>query len=405
MLGRQRNTSTTARSHAGYPLRRLNQMGDERDAPDVLGLKAVAGVLSPLTKGVVDGASAFLGRICLPAAEEFGLLLRDRVTVWRARNAAEVLGRAESAVGALGETDLHAPPRIVAAVLEHGSWTADEELHRLWGGLLASACTPTGDDDSNVIFADLLARLTSSEARVLAYVCRNCEIRITTAGWLHAYPAQISVSALAKVTGVSEPHRLDRELSHLAHLGLVDGGFARGSTEAHLAPTSMGLQMFARCEGSREAPERFFAARSEPPAFASDEPLRPSSPSRRVARATVLVVDDEPAIGKALKIALDRRGYDTRVAQSGLGAMEVVQSTHVDVMVTDLRMEDMRGDVLFETAVIRQPHLKKNTLFITGDISQKGDDLIAATGCGVLKKPFELKDLVQRIEALRTQAR
>lgn len=35
--------------------------------------------LNTLAQGAVDGAGAFLGRICLPAAEEFGLLLRDKV--------------------------------------------------------------------------------------------------------------------------------------------------------------------------------------------------------------------------------------------------------------------------------------------------------------------------------------
>jgi len=39
----------------------------------------LAEAINTVTTSVVGGAEAFLGRICLPAAEEFGLLLRDRV--------------------------------------------------------------------------------------------------------------------------------------------------------------------------------------------------------------------------------------------------------------------------------------------------------------------------------------
>lgn len=46
---------------------------------DVLGIKPVAEAVNTVTKGTVEGASAFLSRICLPAAEEFGFLLQDKV--------------------------------------------------------------------------------------------------------------------------------------------------------------------------------------------------------------------------------------------------------------------------------------------------------------------------------------
>ena len=53
----------------------------------MFGLAAYGEALNTLAKGAVDGASAFLSKICLPAAEEFGLLLRDKLSVWRAKNA------------------------------------------------------------------------------------------------------------------------------------------------------------------------------------------------------------------------------------------------------------------------------------------------------------------------------
>ena len=68
---------------------------NESRSLDVLGIKPVAEALSHATKNSIDGASAFLGRICLPAAEELGLLLQDKVRAWRAKNAVSVVAEAQ----------------------------------------------------------------------------------------------------------------------------------------------------------------------------------------------------------------------------------------------------------------------------------------------------------------------
>src|SRR5947208_652486 len=64
----------------------------------------------------------------------------------------------------------------------------------------------------------------------------------------------------------------------------------------------------------------------------------------------VLVVDDEPSICKALTMALDRAGYAAVSAQSGESALAILRDEHIDVMLIDLRIPDMRGDVVFEVA-------------------------------------------------------
>ncbi|HEY9229633.1 MAG TPA: response regulator, partial [Gemmatimonadaceae bacterium] len=95
----------------------------------------------------------------------------------------------------------------------------------------------------------------------------------------------------------------------------------------------------------------------------------------------VLVVDDEPSICKALSMALSRAGYDAIAAQSGESALAIVRNEHVDVMLVDLRIPDMRGDVIFEVAASHQSHLKYQTLFMTGDITERAHSLIAACKC------------------------
>lgn len=118
------------------------------------------------------------------------------------------------------------------------------------------------------------------------------------------------------------------------------------------------------------------------------------------ARVRVLVVDDEPAICRALTTALDRAGYQATSAASGDAALARLSVEHVDVMMIDLRIPDTRGDVLFELAAARHPHLRRQTLFMTGDLSERADKLISSCKCPVLRKPFELREMIAAVAAL-----
>jgi DNA-binding response OmpR family regulator len=114
----------------------------------------------------------------------------------------------------------------------------------------------------------------------------------------------------------------------------------------------------------------------------------------------VLVVDDEPAICKALTMALTRAGFDALAAQTGESALAILRSERVDVLVLDLRIPDTRGDVIFELAAAIHPHLRTQTLFLTGDISERALRLIAACKCPSLRKPFELRELIDAVSTL-----
>jgi DNA-binding NtrC family response regulator len=118
----------------------------------------------------------------------------------------------------------------------------------------------------------------------------------------------------------------------------------------------------------------------------------------------VLLVDDEPAICKALSLALTRAGYRVSTALSGESAMSVVRGDHVDVLVVDLRIPDMRGDSFFELAAAMQPHLRTRTLFTTGDITERAQELIEACRCPLLRKPFDLKELIDWVRGVQPKA-
>ena len=115
----------------------------------------------------------------------------------------------------------------------------------------------------------------------------------------------------------------------------------------------------------------------------------------------VLVVDDEPAIGRALTIALQRDGYEALAAETTDVAIRQLRAAHWDLLVLDLRMPGMRGDAFYALATGIQPQLKYRTLFLTGDMTERAEDLIGACDCPMLLKPF---DLVQVLDMLRRMA-
>ena len=74
---------------------------EESKSLDIFGIKPVAEAANKLTIAALEGAEAFLSRICLPAAEEFGLLFRDRVHAWRTKNITSITQQAEKILDGL----------------------------------------------------------------------------------------------------------------------------------------------------------------------------------------------------------------------------------------------------------------------------------------------------------------
>ena len=235
---------------------------DNKDSgiQDILGIKPIGKAINTCTKAAVDGASAFLSRICLPVAEEFGLLLQDKVRGWRTKNLINIIDKARQLHDDLGLRNVHAHPRIVSLIVEHGSWVEEENIQLMWAGLLASSCTADGKDDSNLIFINLLSQMTYLQACLLNYFCKKADKQVDKNGLIYSRELLINVDELQEITGTSDVQRLDRELDHLRSLQLILEGFMidTSSLVARATPTALALHLYARCNGSLKSPADFF---------------------------------------------------------------------------------------------------------------------------------------------------
>ncbi|WP_410659658.1 response regulator [Amycolatopsis sp. lyj-112] len=119
--------------------------------------------------------------------------------------------------------------------------------------------------------------------------------------------------------------------------------------------------------------------------------------SAETASATVLVVDDEPQIVRALRINLSARGYKVITAHDGTAALKAVAETKPDVVVLDLGLPDLDG-----TEVIAG--LRGWTTVPIIVLSARGDsaDKVQALDAGAddyVTKPFGMDELLARLRA------
>lgn len=231
-------------------------MSDQKDL-DPLGIKGLSDSVRIATQGFLDGAAAFLSRVCLPAAEELGLALRERISAWRARNTARMLSGANGIYlsNNPNPTD-QLSPRLAYVAIEEASWIDVEEIQNMWSGLLASSTSPQGHSDENLLFMNLLKQLSSLEVKMLQFAVEKAPKRVVTPhGLVVSQAVIVSVNELPELFGIQDIQRLDRELDHLRELGLIEGGIVLDrSNTAHLTPTSLAMHLYVRSQGSRLPP-------------------------------------------------------------------------------------------------------------------------------------------------------
>ena len=116
-----------------------------------------------------------------------------------------------------------------------------------------------------------------------------------------------------------------------------------------------------------------------------------------VSAGRVLVVDDEPAVGRVVADLLGDEGYEVRWATNGEEALRVLDDWLPDVIVLDLMMPVMDGP----SFRVAQRHLpgaaaRVPVVVLSGmhDARAMAEELAAAA---VIAKPFDLDDLLATI--------
>lgn len=114
---------------------------------------------------------------------------------------------------------------------------------------------------------------------------------------------------------------------------------------------------------------------------------------------TILLVDDDKMILDVMSEMLGLMGYQVITADNGLRALDTYRnrSTAIDLVLLDIIMPELNGDVVFEKLKQINPNIK--VLCVSGYCADETIEKMLADGCcGYLPKPINFSELSDQIQ-------
>lgn len=185
----------------------------------------------------------------------------------------------------------------------------------------------------------------------------------------------------------------------------VGGGLGLGLSISAGLVEAMGGEISVR---SRVAEGSVFeivlpAAGAQAPRPPTVRPEPAATPAREpLARPRVLIVDDEPALGRSLARVLSP-DYEVTVLTSGRAAIEALVDRRlaVDVILCDLMMPAITGADVHAAVLAQRPELEGRFIFMTGGaFTPRGREFLETVRAPVLDKPFESANVRALVGAL-----
>lgn len=233
-----------------------------------------------IVQAIERGFGAVGGPLLVPVAAELGQLARDIVSDYRAARTKRVLEKAEALLQTRRQEALRVCPRTAFSILNEASWADDDILQSMWAGLLASSCSPEGDDQGAMLFIGLLRQLTKEQVRLLDHVCSMAHVHEWTEGLLVAVDQSMKINELQEFWPTGDTSRIEREINQLRVLGLIMSGIITpmrftniptpltasnvpkkrelSFVSADVTPTPLSLQLYAACKGHRGGLAEFY---------------------------------------------------------------------------------------------------------------------------------------------------
>jgi len=137
------------------------------------------------------------------------------------------------------------------------------------------------------------------------------------------------------------------------------------------------------------------------------EPQAARLPSHRVPaphdeKMRVLVVDDDPLVGRAVKRTLGSHHHVTLATNGSQALDELLKSDPYDVILCDLMMPEMTGMALHAALVQRAPALAERMIFLTGGaFTSAAREFLDVVPNPRLEKPFDLRNLRAFVQGYR----
>ncbi len=122
---------------------------------------------------------------------------------------------------------------------------------------------------------------------------------------------------------------------------------------------------------------------------------------------SIMVIDDEPVVGQRLKPMLEEMGHKVEVFVNPVEAMEHFRNQPVDIVITDIRMDDMEGIEILEQ--IQFNHQETKVVMITGYATlELARESMAKGAFDFIAKPFKFKEIrntiAKAVDAIKAES-
>jgi len=113
----------------------------------------------------------------------------------------------------------------------------------------------------------------------------------------------------------------------------------------------------------------------------------------------ILVVEDDHAIRRLLKMVLQREGYRVQEASDGVEAVLKLGLVDYDVIILDLMMPNLDGFAFMTTLSDSDAAQMKRIIVTSAASPSLIQERMRGTPFDLLPKPFDIKDLVRRVRS------
>ena len=208
-------------------------------------------------------ATTFLSRICPNAEKDFRRRICNDLSSGRFKHAIEIALKAEKILAGWPDAaGMSADPTLLARILEFGSWAEEDRTQQQWAGIFAIACAPEKDNETNLDLVERLGQFATIHFKIFTKACEAATKVLSDTGTVSAKPLRYTTDQVLKIVGSRDLGRVERELQHLHDLGLFVSENVPSSylpvDELDLAPTNLGLKIFAKFHAHRGSPEAFY---------------------------------------------------------------------------------------------------------------------------------------------------
>lgn len=115
-------------------------------------------------------------------------------------------------------------------------------------------------------------------------------------------------------------------------------------------------------------------------------------------KVSILIVDDEPSVGDALKLLLESRGYEVVLVTNGLDGIDQARRRPFGFSIVDLRLTDISGFQVISGILVLQPKIP--ILLITAHgTPQVFAEAKKLGAVGALSKPFHPSEILKVIDS------